>query len=138
MTPGSGRHSSVMRVLLDHESATACQQVYNQRRVARVAADFALEPITGLRFCTPKSAELTTGSFKHACDEDDAIDVALGLDDVHALDFDHASRPREVGDGYQRARRRFARSEEFAPNLDEAITVASIVDEDGHRHHVRE
>src|SRR5882672_6089269 len=58
-------------------------------------------------------------------------------DDRHTLDFDQQPRLRETGNRDQRARRK-TRLEGLLAQLDEAIAEPPIVDEDGHRHHVRE
>src|ERR1700722_368073 len=54
------------------------------------------------------------------------------------LDFDQHAGPREMRHGDQRAGGTSSVGEEPAPQFDEAVAVARIVDEDRHGHHVGE
>src|SRR5712691_8008692 len=63
---------------------------------------------------------------------------AAVADHAHRLDLDLDARAREVGDGDERAPRVVAVLEGVLAHLDEAVAVARLLDEDGHRHDVGE
>src|SRR6266571_1291628 len=63
---------------------------------------------------------------------------AAVADHAHRLDLDLDAGPGEVGDGDERAPRIVAVLEGVLAHLDEAVAVARLLDEDGHRHDVGE
>src|SRR5712692_8476840 len=63
---------------------------------------------------------------------------AAVADHAHRLDLDLDAGPGEIGDGDERAPGIVAVLEHVLAHLDEAVAVARLLDEDGHRHDVGE
>ena len=62
--------------------------------------------------------------------------LILRLNDRDRLDFNDASRPRKIGDGYKSAARTAPLGKILGPDLDKPIAIPRVVNEDGHCHYV--